>query len=183
MRVPDIFAPLSGALATISALGLVGIYAHGRSLPAEHRTTVSAVLAAPPEVASALLTDLKRRPEWRPRVARIGRIEDAMDGRAVWRELDPGGDRFDFVVDELGPDRLVIEVAQPVDLGFRARWIWQIEPSGTGSRVEVTEEGIVDNLFFRGWWSLVYGPYAAIEEDLAAFCRALGSPVAPVREP
>lgn len=180
MRVPEVLAPVSGVLAVGAGLVFVGIYLHGRNEPVAHVATVEAVVPVDPAVAAALLVDLKRRPTWRPQVERIGRVDDAVDGREIWRELDGGGDRLDLVIDEIGPDRLVLGVARPQDIGLRATWTWEIDPVDGGSRIRVTEDGAVDNELFRGWWSVRYGPYTGIEQDLSAFVTALGAPEIPI---
>jgi hypothetical protein len=175
MQVPEVLAPISGVLAVGASLAIVGVYLHGRSEPVEHLATLETVVPVAPEVCGALLVDLPRRPTWRSNVERIGRVDDAVDGREVWRELDGGGDRLDLVVDEVRPDRLVIGVARPEDIGIRATWTWVIEPVDGGSRIELSEAGAIENDFFRGWWSLRFGRYAAIEQDLTSFARALGA--------
>jgi hypothetical protein len=180
LQVPEVLAPISGVLAIGSGLAIVGVYLHGHNLPVEHVVAVEAVVPVSADEAGALLTDLPRRPTWRPHVARIGRVGDAADGRAVWRELDGGDDRLDLVIDEVGADRLVLRIARPEDIGFRATWTWTIARTEGGVRIRVDEVGGVDNTLFRGWWSLRFGPYAAVESDLAAFAGALGAPDAEI---
>jgi hypothetical protein len=175
MQVPEVLAPISGALTVGASLAVVGVYLHGRNEPVEYVAAIETVVPAEPEAVGALLVDLSRRPTWRRSVERIGRVDDAADGREIWRELDPGGDRLDLVIDEIGPNRLVIGVARPEDIGIHATWTWGVEPVDGGSRIRLTEEGSIENDFFRGWWSLRYGRYAAIEQDLSGFARALGA--------
>ncbi|MCA9488542.1 MAG: SRPBCC family protein, partial [Myxococcales bacterium] len=65
-------APLTGVIAIGTGLSIVAVYAYGRSLPVEHEVTVIAWAPVPPEKAWELLSDPTRRPEWAPRVERIG---------------------------------------------------------------------------------------------------------------
>jgi hypothetical protein len=173
-EAPRWLAPASGTVALGFGVGLVAFYTWGRAIPAHHVATVVAEVPVDPNTVGALLSDIERRPSWRPGVTRIGRVEDTSDGRAVWRELGPGGDRFDFVVLEAQPERLVIETARPEDIGMRAMWTWTVEAHGAGSRIALTEDGSVDNELFRGVWTVTDGPWEAIERDLDAFVRALG---------
>jgi uncharacterized protein YndB with AHSA1/START domain len=173
---PAWLAPLTGLVALGTSLVLTGIYAYGTSLPEEHHATVRGELGASADEVWALLSDMEQRPKWRPQVDRIGKLKDE-NGKPSWRELDPGGDRFDFVVLEDEPPKLVLAVARPEDLGMTATWEFEVQPAGTGSVVTVTEHGALDNPFFRGWWWLRTGPYAGIEPDLRALAGALGSEV------
>lgn len=183
MAPPNWLAPLTGGVSLATCFGLVGVYAYGRAQPADHASTVTAEVPAGPDEVMALLTAFDRRPEWRPHVERIARIADGEGGRPVWRELDPSGDRFDFVVAEVGADTLSLHTAHPEDIGMVATWTWTVTPGeGRGSRITLTERGTVDNEFFRGYWALADGQYRAIEEDLAALSAALGGTSALARQ-
>lgn len=177
MEAPGFIAPLTGVVALGSALSLFGVYAYGTSKPDEHHATVSATFSASADDVWALLADFEERPRWRPRVTRIARLPDE-GGKEIWRELDAGDDRFDFVVVEDQRPRLVLAVARPEDLGMTATWEFTVEPNGQGSVVTVAERADIDNPFFRGWWWLTTGPWAGIEPDLRALGATLGSEVA-----
>lgn len=174
MDAPGWLAPVTGTLAMATGLGLVGVYAFGLSVPAEHHVAVRTHVDVPPNEVQSLLVDFPRRPEWRPYVTRIGRVDDTPQGQPVWRELDRGGDRFDFTVVAVGPGEVVLATARPDDIGIRATWTWTIAPENGGTAITLTEDGAVDNPFFRGYWALADGPWEAIEEDLGAFAAMLG---------
>jgi hypothetical protein len=181
MEAPAWLAPVTGALALGTAGAMVALHSYGASLPEEHRATATAEIPVSAERAWALLSDHRRRPEWRPNVARAGRLDD-VSGLPLWRELDHGGDRFDFVVLEEQPPELRLAVARPEDIGMSAEWTWTVEPLGPErARVSVTEVGRIENLLVRGWWGLTVGPWGGIEPDLVGFARALGAEVVPVR--
>ncbi|MBX2802335.1 MAG: SRPBCC domain-containing protein [Myxococcales bacterium] len=159
------------AVVTFSVLlSAVGVYAYGRSLPADSVVTVQATLPEPPQHVWQLLGDPSRRTEWRPKVERVGRIDDR-EGLPVWRELDASGDRFDFVVLESVPDRrLVIEVASPEQIGMTGRWIWTLAPDAAGTTLTLEESTAIDNPLWRGLDRLVRHPTqrAQTEVDLLA---------------
>lgn len=166
-------APLTGVITMGTGLAIVAVYAYGRSLPVEHEVTVVAWAPVPPEKAWELLSDQPRRPEWAPRVQRIGRVED-VQGRETWRELDASEDRFDFMVMEEAFPTLEVATAHPEDIGMMGSWRWTLAAERDGTSIALTERGSIDNLLFRGVWALRTGPWKAIEEDAAAFSQALG---------
>ena len=166
-------APLTGAIAMGTALGIVAVYVYGRELPVEHVATVSTRVPVAPARAWELLSDPGRRPDWTPHVARIGRVEDVA-GRPTWRELDASQDRFDFTVVSDTFPTFEVAAAHPEDIGMIATWRWTLAADGDGTRVTLTERGSIDNLLFRGVWALRTGPWEGVEEDLSAFGRALG---------
>ncbi len=166
-------APLSGAVAVAVAGGWVALYLYGRAVPAEGVLERSVVAQAPIEEVWALLSDPSRRPEWHPDVRAIARVEDR-DGHAVWREVDEGGDRFDWlVVESTAPRRFVVEAADPEQLGIEARWTWDLAEEGDGTRVTLTERSRIANPVWRGAYVLRYGADAAVEAELDALRAAV----------
>lgn len=180
----------SAILAVMLSFGAVGIYAYGRSQPAELRVAVQATLDAPVGEVWALLADPGRRPEWRPFVDRIGQIDADEEGHEVWRELDSSGDRFDFAIVERAPaqrpgepSRLVIEVASADQIGMSGRWQWQLEPlpGAPGTRdhsvVVLTEETAIENPLWRGLNRITRDPFERVETELGLLAEHLQSPV------
>jgi hypothetical protein len=71
-----------------------------------------------------------------------------IDGKPAFREHGSNGP-IPFVVDEdVAPSRLVTRIADD-KLPFGGRWVITVAPEGAGSRVTVTEEGVVKNPVFR----------------------------------
>jgi uncharacterized protein YndB with AHSA1/START domain len=138
----------------------------------------------PPQQVYALLSDYERRPEWRPAVARIGRIDDDGEGRQVWRELDGGDDRFDFtVVEEVPGERVVLSTASPDQIGYDATWAFTVHanPDVGGSTLEVVEVGEVDNPLWRGVFYLRSSPWQTVEQELRWVADALSPGATPRR--
>jgi hypothetical protein len=172
-ELPAWLGPVVGAISTGTAALLVGIYAYGMSVPAEHEVSRRIEVDNPPEHVRELLFTFERRAEWRPHVVRVVKVDD-VGGMPSWREFAEDGDRFQFVVREVGQDRLVLGMAKPEDHGFDAVWTWQLEPlPDGGTAVTLTERGRVDNPMFRGLWALREGPYAAVDLDLQGLGEAL----------
>jgi uncharacterized protein YndB with AHSA1/START domain len=168
----------SGAAAGLLVLSVVGVYAYGLAQPAHRVVEARAVLAGvSPEDVWAVVGAPERRPEWRPAVERIARI-DERDGAPVYRELDADGDRFDFVVTTSeAPRRLVLEVAAPEQIGFVGGWTWALEPVPAGTAVTVTEDGTIDNPLWRGLYALRASPWDTVTGELAMLSAHLGAPL------
>lgn len=168
----------SSGLVTIGlVVGLVGIYAYGRILPVEQQFSARAVLSTDAGAVWALLADPQQRVAWRPAVERIGRIEDR-DGLEVWRELDAGGDRFDFVVAErVPPRRLVLQIASPEQIGVSGSWTYEIASAGAGAtEVTITEQTAIDNPFWRGLSRVTRDPFHTVETELELLGAHLDAP-------
>ena len=164
-------APVSGAVAV--AVGWVALYAFGTSQPADRTVVRSVIVPAPLDEVWSLVGDLGRRPSWHPGVRAIARVEER-DGHAVWREVDPRGDRFDWLVVESDPPRrLVLEAADPEQIGMVGRWTWELAEDPAGTRVTLREQSRIDNPVWRGTYVLRYGPDATVEGELKALSDAV----------
>jgi Polyketide cyclase / dehydrase and lipid transport len=180
-ELPRFLAPITGAVAVATCAAMVGLHLYGDSLPARHVARVVAEVPVPPEQAWALLSDLSRRPEWRPHVLHAVNVQ-AEGPQQVWLEQDEDGDRFEFVVVSADPMTLSTATARPDDIGMYAEWTWSVAPGPAGtSIVTAVEDGAIRNVLVRGWWSLRVGPYAGVEADLRALVRHLGGDEAAVR--
>ena len=136
----------------IGLTAIVGIVAlmliAGMFVPKAHTATVVANLAKSPDEVWAVIADIPRVPEWFKEVSAAERLPDR-DGHAVWKETY-GGD-FDATVVhtiEQKPLKLVREI-QPGG-AFHGSWTFDLMPTADGTRLTVTEHGVVENLFFRG---------------------------------
>lgn len=156
----------SGLVTGGLVLSVIGTYVYGSSLDDRFRVSMWAELDAPPADVVALLHDVERRPEWRPKVVRIGRKSDPADVREVWREMDVGDDRFDFEVIERRADGLTLQTAAPEQIGYEATWRFSVLPDGDGSRLRLVQEARIDNPLFRGVFWLRGGPDAAVVDEL-----------------
>lgn len=176
-------APLVGVIAIGSAVAVVAVYAFGETLGVTHDATVATVVPGAPEAVFAALAEPSARREWAPHVARVGRVEDAPDGRSTWRELDEHDDRFEFVVVSDTFPTFEIAAAKPEEIGMAATWTWTVAPSGSATEVRLRERGDIANPLFRGVWGLRTGAYGQIERDLGAFGRYVGGDGAVRRVP
>jgi uncharacterized protein YndB with AHSA1/START domain len=165
---------VSGIVAVFLSGVWVSIYAYGLRQPEAWVAEESILVDAPIGEVWGLVGDPARRPEWHPNVRSISRIEDR-DGLPVWRELDPGGDRFDWVVVSRDPPRrLETEAGDPEQTGVTSGWTWALAEDAGKTRVTLTEHSRIDNPVWRGVYVLRYGPDATVRRELQALHEAFG---------
>ena len=167
-----------GALTLGLAVAVVAVYAWGRSIPEQQSATASAEFAVAPQRIWEVLGDPARRSDWRPRVDRVGRIDDDAEGRPVWRELAHDEDRFDFRIDAREPGRrITIAIAAPDQIGIAGGWDYRIEPSSAGSRLSVTETRRIANPLWRGMFHLRRDSHATVDQELDMLANFLGTEI------
>jgi uncharacterized protein YndB with AHSA1/START domain len=151
----------------------------GMLLPKEHTARSHAAINAPPDSIWRALTDVEAFPSWRGDVSRV-ELLSAPNGRKTWREIGKhGAITFEEVVAE-PPRRLVGRIADP-SLPFGGSWTYDVTPDGKGSRVTITEDGVVHNPVFRFMSRFVFGHHATQEAYLRALGRKFGHEATPVR--
>jgi uncharacterized protein YndB with AHSA1/START domain len=151
----------------------------GALLPKEHRARSSATVAASQDAVWHALTDVEAFPSWRGDVSRV-EVLPARNGHKAWREIGKHGTiTFEEVVAE-APRRLVGRIADP-SLPFGGTWTYDVAADAGGTRVTITEDGVVHNPFFRFMSRYVFGHHATQEAYLRALGRKFGSEAAPVR--
>lgn len=166
-------------------LGLVGVVLVlviiGMLLPRTHRATSVVELKAAPTDVWPLVRDLGRVPEFWPEVKTSVRGPDR-DGHEVWVQTMKNGFALPLVIEEdLPPSRLVTRIAIEGKAPFGGSWIYEVSPSGGGTRVTLTEDGFVDNPFFRVV-SKMMGYHSTLDSYLKALARRLGETAGPVHQ-
>jgi hypothetical protein len=119
--------------------------------------------------------DLDGMPAWREGLRSLERLP-AAGGRERWREVRDGGTVALERVEAIPPRRMVVSVAQP-DSVAAARWIYRIEPTAAGSRLELIEERPVANRFLRPLAYLFWGG----PQRVHALCHDLAQRLAAAR--
>jgi uncharacterized protein YndB with AHSA1/START domain len=131
--------------------GLVGlvllVVLIGFFLPVRHTATVARDLPATPEEVWAVITEVERFPEWRPGVVRAERLE-AIDGWPAWREDGPEGP-LTFAMAAAEPRRRLVTEIVDEGLPFGGRWTYLLEPTGTGTRLTIREDGFIYHPVYR----------------------------------
>ena len=164
-----------------SAAGLVAVMALvalvGSLLPRDHVAARRARLPRPPAEVWAVIRDVARAPEWRADLERVETLPPAA-GRARFREVGSQGAITLEVVEELAPSRLVTRIADE-GLPFGGSWTFELQPSGDGTLVTITERGFVGNVIFRALARFVFTHHRTLEQYLRALGRRFGAEVVP----
>jgi uncharacterized protein YndB with AHSA1/START domain len=165
-------------LAAITGVVVLVVVA-GMLLPKEHTARSHATINAPPDSVWRALTDVPAFPTWRDDVSRVEMLPST-NGRKMWREI---GKHDVITLEESAaepPRRLVLRIADPT-LPFGGSWTYDVAPEAAGSRVTITEDGVVHNPVFRFMSRFVFGYYATQEAYLRALGRKFSQDATPVR--
>ncbi|HLF84457.1 MAG TPA: SRPBCC family protein [Blastocatellia bacterium] len=156
--------------------GLVALMAIiGALMPKGHTASRSTVINKPPEVLWQTMTDCAAFPQWRTDIKSVEVLPDR-DGHRVWREDGKNGKMTLEAIEASPPSRLVLRIADP-DLPFGGTWTYELQASGTGSRVTITEDGEVYNPIFRFMGRVFFTQTASIETYLKALGKKYGEDV------
>ena len=146
----------------------------GRRLPATHTVSRTLILNQSPVATWAAITDYGHQPQWRSDLKSVERLPDR-NGREVWREhYRMGGSETLETTEAVAPVYLVRTIADengPV----AGSWAFGIEPTGRGSRVTITEHGLIRNPFFRFASEYIFR-YRYIDDYLKALAGKFKQP-------
>jgi uncharacterized protein YndB with AHSA1/START domain len=129
---------LASLIAVAGVVALIGYF-----LPVSHQASRSADIDRPPDAVFARLSDVNNYKSW-------------------WA----GADVKSEVVESVPPSRIVTRVVGETQFG--GTWTIEIVPSGSGSRVTITERGEVYNVLFRTLSKFVFGYTGTMESCLEA---------------
>lgn len=159
-------------------VGLAGLtWIAGTLLPREHRAASSITLSQPPEAVWLIVRDLAALKGTWPELTEAVMSADSV-GREIWHEKVDGFDMRLLVTESKPISRLVTLIQSPPGAAFGGRWVYQLEPAGSGTKVTVTEEGWVANPFFR-LMSKLGGQHRSIDGYLTALGKYFGGTVKP----
>lgn len=161
--------------AILVSLLLVVVVA-GLLLPRAHRVTSRLALPAPPDSVWAVVRDVGQLPSWWPDVKAVERLEQA-EGKERWRETMSGDMRLVLRLEDVVPVTSMRSVIEDTGEPFGGEWLYTIAPSGTGSVIEITEDGWVSNPVFRVVSRLI-GHHRTMDSYLSALARRFGAPAA-----
>lgn len=148
--------------------GLVGlIFLVGSWLPRQHVVARSITLDQSTDTIWRTITDFARVPSWQPRVVKVERLSD-QHGRETWSETYKGCPPLILETLESATARRLVRSIADTKKVFSGRWEFDLEPSGGGTRLTITEVGEVPNPFFRFMARAFMDPAKYVEEYLAA---------------
>lgn len=157
---------------------VVGIIALiGSRLPRSHVASRSILLHQSRANVYPVIRDFAAASSWRSDVKSIELLEPA-GNKVRFREHGKNGDVSYEVDEDVSGQRLVTRILD-TDLGYSGRWIYQLVDENNGTRVTITEEGEVSNVFFRFMSRYIFGHTATIDSYLTALAARFGETATP----
>jgi|GEM_PF-2482709 len=144
-------------VAVVAALFIVAAL-----IPKHHTASVSRVVRGTSADVYAIVRNAAGAPQWRKDVERV-EIIDATH----FREHAKYGVVTYEVIEDKPAERYATRIADQ-NLGYGGSWTYRFEPENGNTRVTITEDGEVSNLFFRFMSRFVFGYKGNMEKVLAA---------------
>lgn len=165
-----LFAGLIVVVLLVAAVYLIGL-----AQPVGHVASGSAVFKKTPEEIWARMTDFQSWPTWNSAFTGVQRQPD-QKGQPVWTFVGKWGE-MPFRVEVFEPpSRMVTEIPEDADLGFRGSWTYEIAPHEMGSILTVTERGSLESPIFR-FFMLLAGPHGTLKQFLVDLGKDFGQEV------
>jgi uncharacterized protein YndB with AHSA1/START domain len=169
---------LIGAVILIMLVLVGGIVALiGSRLPQSHVASRSILLHQSPEIVYAAIRNFESVPTWRTDVKRID-VQRQPDGRIYFREEGGNGAVNYELAEDVPAQRMVTRILD-TDLGYGGKWTYTFAPENGGTRVRITEEGEVSNVFFRFMSRYIFGHTATIDSYLSSLAKRFGENAIP----
>lgn len=149
----------------------------GSRLPEQHTATRSIYLNQSPESVYAVVRDFGAAPQWRSDVKKI-EVENQPNGKVHFREEGSHGTVNYELVEDIPAQRMVTRILD-TDLGYSGQWTYEFIPEANGTRVRITEDGVVSNVLFRFMSRYVFGHTATIETYLTSLAKRFGEEAKP----
>ena len=170
-------AVVGGLIGVVAVMAVIGWCLRPDNLAARAAT----VPGTPADVWARLL-DVEAQPRWRRDLTRI-EVLPAAGGKRAFREHGKQGTIAYVVDEEVAPTptaagRLITRISDD-RLPFGGRWIITVAAVDGGTRVTVTEDGVVKNPVFRFLSRTVFSLTATQEAWLRGLGKDLGGDVTP----
>ncbi len=166
MKIVLIVAATLGALIAL-------ILVVGAMLPRRHQAIREITLHRPAREVYATARDFGSGASWRPDLQRVEMLDAAR-----FREHSKNGTVTYEILEDI-PDAKVVTRIVDRDLGYSGSWTYEFLPAENGTRVRITEDGEVSNIFFRFMSRFVFGHTSTIDGYLTALGRKFGETVTP----
>jgi len=163
-------------LAVVAGLALI-VVVTGYLLPVQHVVTLAAHVPATPEQVWDAVTDVAAYPKWRGDVTSVAMLPSD-SGHVAWREHGKN-DAISYAIEQAERPRRLVTRITDTSLPFGGSWEYRITPEGTGSRVQITEQGEVYNPVFRFVSRFIMGHTSTANAYLKALGARFGASVEP----
>ncbi|HEY3930100.1 MAG TPA: SRPBCC family protein [Candidatus Koribacter sp.] len=152
----------------VLVLPVVVVVLWGAMLPVSHTGSRSLALKESPDAVWNLISG---PPTWRSEIRGYEPV-----GEKTWREIDRHGHAITYEeVSARAPKERVTRIADK-KLPFGGTWTYEIQPSGSGCVLRITENGEVYNVIFRFISRYFMGQTATIDQYLKDVARHFGEP-------
>ncbi len=158
-----LLAGLAGLILMVLAIGYV--------MPESHSVSREQTFASAPESVFAVISAPADFPKWRSGVKQV-ELLPAANGKPRFRETGDDGSILYEVEELTPPDRLVTRIANPT-LPFGGKWTFVLTPSGTGTTLQITEDGEIYNPLYRVMSKYVFGHASTIEKYMSELATRL----------
>jgi len=149
----------------------------GASLPKEHVASRSILLHKAPAEVYGVVRDFSSAPRWRTDLKQV-EVKVQPDGRVHFREDGKQGAVSFEVVEDIPAQRMVTRILD-TNLGYSGSWTYVFATEGAGTRLTITENGVVSNVIFRFLSKYAFGHTATIDTYLGALAKHFGEPAQP----
>ena len=149
----------------------------GSRLPVQHTASRSIVLNQTPQQVYDVVRDFNSAPTWRSDLKSI-EVQTLPDGKIHFREQGSQGTVNYEVAEDVRGQKLVTRILD-MDLGYSGKWTYVFAPEGGGTRVTITEDGEVSNVFFRFMSRYVFGHTSTMDSYLTSLAKRFGEDVKP----
>jgi hypothetical protein len=168
---------LATGLVAFAALGLMAL------MRRDHKVELVVTYHhSSPAAIWQLLTDHAAEPQWLPAFGSVVRQAD-IGGHEVWTHTSPD-EAFRFTlmtvskIPEQRYERLLLRDHQPRSQSWDGRWIYELAPSGGGTRLRITEYGWTDGFPFFIMQRIVADPDAFLKFYANRIGQVLNDPPA-----
>lgn len=141
---------------------VVIVLAIGAALPRKHTASRSRVVRGSPAGVYAIVRDVANAPQWRSDVTKV----EILDAHRFREHAKYGVITYD-IIEDVPAQTFATRIADK-DLGYSGSWTYRFAPENGGTRVTITEDGEVSNVFFRFMSRFVFGYTANIDKTLDA---------------
>lgn len=157
-------------------IGLVSLMAiTGNFLKPEHTFTRRLALTQPPEAVYAVIDKAEDWPKWWTNIKTVERLPDC-NGRPALRMTYTDGNKFDLILTEQAAPAKLVMTIDDVSKVFSGDWTYQFDKIDTGTRVTLTENGVIFNPIARLMARTAMNPAVFVEVHLKALAAKFGEP-------
>jgi uncharacterized protein YndB with AHSA1/START domain len=162
----------------VGSFGLVAFMAMVRR---DHKVEMIATYPnSPPARVWQLLTDHAAEPTWLPAFGTVRRAPD-IAGHEVWTHTSPDGSFSATVmtvsaIPERRYERLLLRDDQPRTESWDGRWVFELQPQGSGTRLAITEYGWTDGFVFFIRQRVLANPDGFLQYYASMIGRRLNDP-------